>query len=88
MKTFKKTKVLLAASVIAALTGCGGSSDDFTPEPVVNTSAPTHGGDITVALQEKDAIQFVNLLGTPTGTASGEGVAVDADGNYLTVKDK
>lgn len=87
MKTFKKSKVLLAASVITALTGCGGSSDDFTPESVVNTSAPIHGGDITVALQEKDAIQFINLLGTPTGAASGEGVAFDADGNYLTVKD-
>lgn len=86
MKAFKKTKVLLASSIITALTGCG-SSDDFTPKQVANSSAPSHGGDIAVTLHEKDAIKFVSLLGTPSGSAAGEGVASDADGNYLTVKD-
>ena len=85
MNTFKKTKVLLASTILAALTGCG--SEDYTPEATVNTSAPTHGGDISVSLFEKDPIEFVDLLGTPTGAATGDGVAFDADGNYLTVTD-
>ncbi len=85
MKKFNKSKILLASSILAALTGCG--SENFEPTPVANNNIPTHGGDITVALDEKDAIKFVNLLGTPSGSVSGEGVAIDLDGNYLTVKD-
>lgn len=86
MKTFKKSKVLLASSILAALTGCG-SSDDFTPTQAANASAPTHGGDIAVSFNEKDAIKFISLLGSPSGAETGEGVATDADGNYLTVSD-
>lgn len=85
MKTFKNSKMILASSIILALSGCG--SDDFTPEAKANNVAPTHGGDINVALHEKDALQFVNLLGSLTGASSGEGVATDADGNYMSVTD-
>lgn len=87
MKVFKKSKLLLASSILAALTGCGDSSDDFTPAAVTNSFSPTHGGDIEISLFEKDAVEVINLLGTPSGAASGAGVAVDADGNYLSVKD-
>ncbi|GAB5379471.1 MAG: hypothetical protein Alis3KO_28670 [Aliiglaciecola sp.] len=88
MKTFKKSYVLLAGAMLTALTGCGGdSAGDFTPEEKPNASAPTHGGDIMLNFNEKDALTFVNLLGTPNGTATGEGVAADADGNYLTITD-
>lgn len=85
MKTFKSSKMLLASSVILALSGCG--SEDYTPAAKANNTAPTHGGDISIALHEKDALMFVNLLGTPLGASSGEGVATDADGNYLSVTD-
>ena len=85
MKTFNSSKLLLASSVILALSGCG--SESFTPEIKANNAAPTHGGDINVAFHEKDAIMFVNLLGTPSGSNSGEGVATDADGSYLSVTD-
>ncbi|MGJ8682369.1 hypothetical protein [Paraglaciecola sp.] len=86
MKMIKSSKVLLASSILAALAGCG-SSDDFTPEAKVNNSAPVHGGDISVNFHEKDAIKFISLLGTPAGTSTGEGVATDADGNFLSVTD-
>ncbi|MCI2283936.1 hypothetical protein L3081_11660 [Colwellia sp. MSW7] len=85
MKTFKSSKMLLASSVILALSGCG--SDDYTPEAKANKAAPTHGGDISIAFHEKEAIKFVNLLGTLSGASSGEGVATDTDGNYLSVTD-
>ena len=85
MKTFNSSKLLLASSVALALSGCG--SESFTPEVKANNAAPIHGGDINVAFHEKDAIMFVNLLGTPSGTNSGEGVASDADGSYMSVTD-
>lgn len=89
MKTFKKSKLLLASSIVLALSGC--DSDDFTPEAKVNNSAPTHGGDINITLEESveedRAIRLVDLLGTPQGATSGEGVAIDADANYLSVTD-
>ena len=88
MKTCKKSKVLLAGAMLTALTGCGGdSAGDYTPPTPTNSAAPTHGGDIVLSFNEKDALTFVNLLGTPNGTATGEGVAADADGNYLSVTD-
>lgn len=80
--------MLLAGSILTALTGCGGSSsDDYTPPAQPNTAAPTHGGDIVMSFHEKDPLFFVELLGTPGGAPTGEGVALDADGNYLTVTD-
>ncbi|GEA11234.1 hypothetical protein [Alteromonas sp. KUL49] len=85
MKMINSKKVLLAGAVATALTGCGGS-DDFTPEPQANLNAPTHGGDIQVSFFEKDDFTFVDLLGTPEGRSAGDGVATDADGNYLSVK--
>lgn len=85
MKTFKSKKLFLASSVMLALSGCG--SESFTPEEKPNNSAPTHGGDINLSYHEKEALEFVNLLGTPTGASSGEGVATDADGSYLFVTD-
>lgn len=85
MKTFKSSKILLASSVLLALSGCG--SENFTPETKVNNNAPTHGGDINIALHEKDDLRFINLLGTPSGANSGEGVATDADGSFLSVTD-
>lgn len=85
MKTFKSSNMLLASSVILALSGCG--SEDFTPAAKENNSAPMHGGDINIAFHEKDDLKFVNLLGTLSGASSGEGVATDADGNYLSVTD-
>lgn len=85
MKTFKSSKILLASSIMLALSGCG--SENFTPETKVNNNAPTHGGDINIALHEKEDLRFVNLLGTPSGAASGDGVAADADGSYLSVTD-
>jgi len=86
MKMIKNSKILLTSSIFAVLTGCG-TSDDFTPEVKVNNAAPMHGGDINIAFQEKDALRFVNLLGTPSGAASGEGVATDADGSFMSVTD-
>lgn len=86
MKMIKNSKVLLASSILAALTGCG-TSDDFTPEAKANNAAPVHGGDISVALHEKDALRFVDLLGAPSGASSGEGVATDADGSFMSVTD-
>lgn len=77
--------MLLASSVILALSGCG--SEDYTPAAKTNNSAPTHGGDITKSFTEKDALAFINLLGTPTGDDVGSGSVTDADGSYLSVKD-
>lgn len=88
MKTYKKRYSLIGLSVLTALYGCGGGSDDnYTPPEQENTAAPVHGGDIVLTVHEKDDFQFIELLGTPTGTSSGAGVATDADGNYMTVTD-
>lgn len=88
MKTFKKRYSLIGLTVLTALYGCGGGSDDdFTPPEQVNTAAPVHGGDIALTVHEKDDLQFIELLGTPTGSRTGPGVATDADGNYMTVTD-
>lgn len=83
MKLFKKT--LLVSAVLSAVAGC--SSEDFKATEQVNESAPTHGGDIVVNVSEKDNFQFVYLLGAVDGKRSGEGIAVDLDGNVLRVTD-
>ncbi|MBU3005413.1 hypothetical protein [Paraglaciecola arctica] len=87
MNTIKTFRALLASSIAIALVGCDDSSGDFKPEAQANTVAPTHGGDIVLAFNEKDEITFIDLLGTPSGASSGEGVARDADGNFLRVTD-
>lgn len=83
MKLFKQS--LLVAAVLSGLSAC--SEEDFTPKAQVNDNAPTHGGDINVTLNEKADFQFLYMLGTPDGKPSGDGVAVDLDGNPLTVTD-
>lgn len=83
MKLFKKS--LLVSAVLTAVAGC--SSDDYKATEQANESAPTHGGDILVNVTEKDNFKFVYLLGTPDGKQTGEGVAVDLDGNVLSVSD-
>ncbi|MEP1445176.1 MAG: hypothetical protein ABJK37_03550 [Paraglaciecola sp.] len=87
MNKIKTFRALLASSIAIALVGCDDSSGDFKPEVQANTVAPTHGGDIVLAFNEKDEITFIDLLGTPSGASSGEGVARDADGNFLRVTD-
>ncbi|MBU2872045.1 hypothetical protein [Colwellia sp. E2M01] len=89
MKTFKSSKMLLASSIALALSGCG--SESYTPEVKPNDNAPTHGGDINITINENietpELTRLVDLLGTPQGATSGEGVATDADANYLSVSD-
>lgn len=85
MKIISHSNVLLASSMLLALSGCG--SESFTPEESPNSNAPVHGGDISISLDERDEFAYVSLLGTPSGNSTGEGSATDADGNYLSVKD-
>ncbi|MCU4675610.1 hypothetical protein N7931_08175 [Catenovulum sp. 2E275] len=83
MKLFKQS--LLVAAVLSGLTAC--SEDDYSPEAQVNDNAPTHGGDISVIVNENDAFQFLYMLGTQAGQKSGDGIAIDLDGNILSVTD-
>lgn len=84
MKNINKSKALLASSILTALVGC--SSEDYTPETKVNSSAPVHGGDINLAFHEKDAFRAVNLLGNFNGGDNSQdldkdGSVKDADHN-------
>ena len=82
MKIIKKS--LLVAAMATALTGC--DDDSFTPKEKTSNATPVVAGNIEVTMHEKDAIKFVYLLGTASGAKSGEGVATDADGDFLSVK--
>ncbi|WP_017446590.1 hypothetical protein [Gayadomonas joobiniege] len=83
MKLFKQS--LLVAAILAGLSAC--SEEDYSPQEKLNENAPSHGGNINVTVSENDDFQFLYMLGTPTGAKSGDGVAVDLDGNTLSVSD-
>ncbi|WP_157447375.1 hypothetical protein [Catenovulum agarivorans] len=95
-------KSLLVSAVLSALAGC--SDDNSGIVNVVDTGendAPTHQGNITVTLNERDKTRLVYLLGTTTGAKGGvndngtpddtsddfTNAAYDADGDYLQVID-
>lgn len=86
MKTFKKSRVLLVSSILAAIAGCDVENPDYTPEQKANTSSPQHGGPIAIKMHEKDGYKLVNLLGNYKGAdnsidANGDGAFVNVDHN-------
>ncbi|MBU2918836.1 hypothetical protein KO505_12845 [Psychrosphaera sp. F3M07] len=87
MKTIKTNRVLLVSSILAALAGCNVENPEYDPEAMGNSVAPTHGGDIVVDIHEKNVFKQYNLLGSIAGENTGESIAKDADGNYLSVTD-
>lgn len=82
MKTFYTTN-LCSLTLVGLLAGCGG--DEYQPVEKTENVAPSHGGDIVQDFHEQDDFQFLYLLGTPTGAESGVGIAIDTDGDVLTV---
>ncbi|TLU65176.1 hypothetical protein FE810_09660 [Thalassotalea litorea] len=82
MKTFQKSKMMLALAFTTLLGAC---DDDYVkPDDGVN-AAPEHGGDIVRTYNEADAFEFLYLLGTPDGAKNGEGIAFDPDGDILYI---
>jgi len=82
MKIIKKS--LLVGAISTALVGCGNES--FKPEVNTSNVAPVVSTNITKTINEKDAVSFAFLLGTPDGKKTGPGVVTDADGDPLSVK--
>ncbi|MBU2887746.1 hypothetical protein KO507_18425 [Gilvimarinus agarilyticus] len=77
MKNITTKKLLLSSAIALALVGCGGDNDNDDNSNSGPNSAPTHSGDISLTLSEKDAFRMVNLLQD----------AVDTDGDILRVRD-
>ena len=77
-------QILASTSAVALLSACGGSGYDANIVTNPNVS-PVHGGDIAITMGEKDEFRFVHLLGTPAGESSGDGIAIDANGDELFI---
>lgn len=77
-------KSLLATAILTILAGCD-DSDYEQKEQNIN-AAPYYTGNVVVTLDEKDPFKFAYLLGTATGAKTGEGVAKDGEGDFLSVR--
>ena len=84
MKTLQRSKMVIASSVIAVLSGCG--SDSYTPPVKENLYAPEHGGNIVVNLHESDSYVLLSAIGGVDGRLGTEGTAIDMDGDVLVVR--
>ncbi|BFM20288.1 hypothetical protein R50076_13370 [Gilvimarinus japonicus] len=76
MTMISTKKLLLSSAIALALTGCGSDDDNSNSNTGANT-APTHDGNISLTLSEKDAFRMVDLLAGAT----------DIDGDILRVRD-
>lgn len=94
MSTFKQTTIVTA--VLLALAGCSDEDYKGRVDSKTENTIPTHGGnivhDIYEATYDDDGIPSYTgasqyyLLGTPNGDITGDGMAIDADGDLLKIK--
>ncbi|MER2492762.1 hypothetical protein [Catenovulum sediminis] len=94
MNMFKKTA--LCAAILVGIVGCTDEDYKGPQNTKTENTTPTHGGDIVINVNEVQYDDDNNpsfngsphffLMGTPTGEATGDGMAIDADGDFLSVK--